>query len=62
MAVTYAETFGPGAAGWGMIHLQHDGTTTEGAGYPMALLFSTLYWNKKLKIAVLTLLTFAALC
>ena len=28
----------------------------------MTALFSTLYWDKKLRIAVLTLLTFAALC
>jgi len=28
----------------------------------MAALLSTLYWNKKLKIALLTLATFAALC
>jgi hypothetical protein len=28
----------------------------------MALLLSTLFWDKKLKIAVLTMATFAALC
>ena len=28
----------------------------------MTALFSTIYWDKKLRIAVLTLLTFAALC
>jgi len=28
----------------------------------MALLLSTLFWDKKLKIAVLTIATFAALC
>lgn len=30
--------------------------------YPMALILSTLYWDKKVKIAVLTFATFAALC
>ena len=29
---------------------------------PMALMLSTLFWDKKVKIAILTLATFAALC
>jgi hypothetical protein len=29
---------------------------------PITLLLSTLYWDKKVKIALLTLATFAALC
>ena len=29
---------------------------------PMALLLSTLFWDKKVRIALLTLATFAALC
>jgi hypothetical protein len=28
----------------------------------MALMLSTLFWDKKVKIAILTLATFAALC
>ena len=34
----------------------------EGVLEAMALLLSTLFWDKKLKIAVLTMATFAALC
>jgi hypothetical protein len=29
---------------------------------PMAIMLSTLFWDKKIKIAILTLATFAALC
>jgi hypothetical protein len=29
---------------------------------PMTTLLSTLFWDKKVKIAILTLATFAALC
>ena len=39
---------------WGKIQ-SHRGTT-------MALILSTLFWDKKVKIAILTLATFAALC
>jgi hypothetical protein len=38
---------------------------TANPGYvhlPMAVLLSTLFWDKKVKIAILTLATFAALC
>jgi hypothetical protein len=31
-------------------------------GVAMAVVFSRLFWDKKIKIAVLTLATFAALC
>jgi hypothetical protein len=34
-------------------------TATE---HPMAMMLSTFFWDKKLKIAILTLATFAALC
>jgi hypothetical protein len=43
------------AGGWGMmLYRPRFGT--------MTLLLSTLFWDKKLKIGVLTLATFAALC
>jgi hypothetical protein len=47
--VTTPESFGRSGRPWGMIEM-------------MAGLFSTLYWDKKLRIAVLTFLTFIALC
>ena len=37
-------------------------TVIHRRGVPMATLISTLFWDKKLKIAILTLATFAALC
>ena len=30
--------------------------------HPMAAIISTFFWDKKIKIAILTLATFAALC
>ncbi len=36
--------------------------TSQRSFEAMALLLSTLFWDKKLKIAVLTIATFAALC
>ena len=48
-AVTAPESFGRDRHPWGMIEA-------------MAVLFSTLYWDKKLRIAILTFLTFIALC
>jgi hypothetical protein len=48
-AVTAPESFGRGGHPWGKIEA-------------MAVLFSTLYWDKKLRIAILTFLTFIALC
>ena len=38
------------------------GYDTPPRGVPMAALITTLFWDKKLKIAILTLATFAALC
>ena len=43
----------------GYIPLPPSSTDAE---HPMATLISTLFWDKKLKIAILTLATFAALC